>query len=97
MDSGIATINQACRIQSVPIIDSQFWTFSISTAPRADTMPLLNTINTGTPEQTSTTNMILTITTISENNRVTTAVTKPTLATTTILKKRQFAPQSLLR
>jgi hypothetical protein len=80
LDAGVATINQSCGIQSSPITDTQFWTFSIAAAP---TTVEVTTI---TPEATTTTTAEeTTATTTSEE--ITTMKTSEETATTITLEE----------
>jgi hypothetical protein len=98
LDGGVATINQSCGIQSAPIIDTHFWTFSIAAAPTTaevtsttttseETTITITTIPEGTTDTTTTTLKETTITTTTnpEETTITTTTTpeKTTVTTTT--------------
>jgi hypothetical protein len=105
LDAGVATINQSCGIQSAPVTDTRFWTFSIAAEPTTAEVTSTTTLTTSsdqttaiTPEETTTTTTPeeITTTTTPEETTITapaeTIIATPGETTTTPVKTTTITP-----
>lgn len=83
MDGGVATINQSCGIQSSPIIDTQFWTFTVWKSEETSTPEVTIVEETSTPEETTES------TTTSKTTTTTSSTTTPVATSTAATTKRR--------